>query len=88
MRNTADHPCGVVVEEGRVWVASATDAGTLGTAAATGVASWRDGRITLDNLQLSRALAQFERYGPRRLVVPDPAVAALRVSGTFDSGHL
>lgn len=63
-------------------------AGTLGAVAASGIAPWRDGRITLDNVPLSQALAEFERYGPTRMSVHDPAVAALRVSGTFDPRHL
>ena len=39
-------------------------------------------------LPLSQALAEFERYGPTRLAVRDPAVAAMRLSGTFDPRHL
>lgn len=62
--------------------------GPVGAVAATGIAPWRDGRITLDNVPLSEALAEFERYGPTHLVVRDPAVAALRLSGTFDPRRL
>lgn len=55
---------------------------------AAGVAPWRDGRITFDNVPLAQALAEFERYGPTRLMLRDPAVGALRVTGTFDPRHL
>ncbi|MET1117217.1 MAG: FecR domain-containing protein [Comamonas sp.] len=104
VRNTAGSPVSVAVEEGRVRVAPAAAAhqapalllgagqqfvgGIVGTVAASGIAPWRDGRITLDNLPLSSALAEFERYGPTRMRVRDPAVAALRVSGTFDPRQL
>jgi transmembrane sensor len=30
-----------------------------------------------------QALAEFERYGPTRMVLRDPVAAALRVSGSF-----
>jgi len=60
----------------------------VGPVAAAGVAPWRDGRITFDNVPLAQALAEFERYGPTQLRVHDPAVAALRVTGTFDPRRL
>lgn len=46
-------------------------------------APWRDGRVSFDNIPLGQALAEFERYGSTGLVVRDPAVAALRVGGSF-----
>lgn len=70
---------------------SANAAGLLGPVAAVapaGIAPWRDGRVSFDNTPLSQALAEFERYGPRRLVVHDAGVAALRVTGTFDPRRL
>lgn len=98
VRHTADGPVRVAVEEGKVRVTGAAGAsaavlltagqqmagGAVAAVASSGIAPWRDGRITLDNVPLSQALVEFERYGPTRLVVHDPAVAALRVSGTFD----
>lgn len=52
--------------------------------APSGIAPWRDGRISFQDLPLAQALAELERYGPTHLRVHDPAVAALRISGTFD----
>jgi transmembrane sensor len=49
-----------------------------------GIAPWRDGRIFFDDVPLAQALAEFERYGATGLRVRDPAVAAMRVTGTFD----
>ncbi|ENO87170.1 FecR family protein, partial [Thauera linaloolentis] len=46
-------------------------------------AAWRHGRIDFADATLGQALAEFERYGPVSLVVRDPAVAALRVHGSF-----
>jgi transmembrane sensor len=98
VRHTDAGPVRVAVEEGRVRVAALDrpDSAVLLTAgqqlaggvvaavASSCIAPWRDGRITLDNMPLSQAVAEFERYGPTRLVVYDPAVAALRISVTFD----
>ncbi|MBT2323972.1 FecR domain-containing protein [Variovorax paradoxus] len=66
-------------------------AGVLGAVSAVpvaGIAPWRDSRVSFDNASLAEALAEFERYGPTNLVVRDPAVAALRVTGTFDPRRL
>lgn len=49
-----------------------------------GIAPWREYRVRFDQAPLARALAEFERYGEQPLVIRDPAVAALAVSGVFD----
>jgi transmembrane sensor len=49
-----------------------------------GIATWRDSRISFVDTPLAQALAELERYGSTGLVVRDPAVAAMRLSGTFD----
>ncbi|MFT3813402.1 MAG: FecR domain-containing protein [Acidovorax sp.] len=66
---------------------SADTGGTLAAPAAVpseGIAPWRDSRISFVNTPLAQALAEMERYGSTGLAVHDPAVAALRLSGTFD----
>lgn len=66
-------------------------AGLLGAVSAVpvaGIAPWRDSRVSFDNTPLDQALAEFERYGPVPLTVREPAVAALRVTGTFDPRRL
>lgn len=62
--------------------------GAIGQVAAAGIAPWRDGRITFDNTPLAQVLAEFGRYGSTGLLVRDPAVSALRVTGTFDPHRL
>lgn len=51
---------------------------------ADGVGAWRDGRVSFDNTRLDHALAEFERYGRTGLAIRDPAVAALRIGGSFN----
>jgi transmembrane sensor len=58
--------------------------GAVSAVPAAGIAPWRDSRVSFDNTPLDQALAEFERYGPVHLTVREPAVAALRVTGTFD----
>jgi len=55
------------------------------TPQATGAAlAWREGRIVLDDTPLAQVLAEFDRYTDVGLVVPDPAVARMRLTGSFD----
>ena len=66
---------------------AASAAGPLAPVAAVpaeGIAPWRDSRISFVDTPLAQALAELERYGDTGLTVRDPAVAALRLSGTFD----
>lgn len=51
---------------------------------ADGIAPWREYRVSFVDASLSQALAEFERYRRTGLTVSDPAVAQLRLSGTFD----
>lgn len=56
----------------------------VSTVPGDGIAPWREHRLSFVDTPLARVLAELERYGSTGLVVHDPAVAALRLSGTFD----
>ncbi|MCB4366961.1 FecR domain-containing protein [Hydrogenophaga taeniospiralis] len=62
--------------------------GTVSAVPAAGIAPWRESRVSFDDTPLDQALAEFGRYGPVPLTVREPAVAALRVTGTFDPRRL
>ncbi|MCR6480724.1 FecR domain-containing protein [Variovorax sp. ZS18.2.2] len=49
-----------------------------------GAAPWREHRVSFDNLRLDRALAELARYRDLQLVIRDPTVAALQITGVFD----
>lgn len=51
---------------------------------AAGIAPWRQHRVRFDNLRLDQALAELARYRDMPLVIRDPGVAALRITGVFD----
>lgn len=48
--------------------------------------AWERGKLVLDNVPLAEAAARVNRYTERKVVVDDPAVADLRVSGVFQTG--
>lgn len=45
--------------------------------------AWRYGRLVLDNAPLGEAVDDLNRYGGRRVVLADPALAGMKVSGVF-----
>jgi transmembrane sensor len=45
--------------------------------------SWRKGYLTFRDTTLADAVAEFNRYNARRITIADPAVAGIRISGTF-----
>lgn len=81
----ADADAGLLLAAGQAFVAGSDgEPGTVSAVARGGVAPWREGRVAFDDTPLAQALAEFERYGDTRLRITDPAVGALRLSGSFD----
>jgi transmembrane sensor len=60
---------------------------TLGAASENEI-SWRVGLISFDDQPLAEAAAVMNRYSRDQIVISDPAVAAIRVSGQFRAGDL
>jgi transmembrane sensor len=50
------------------------------------VTAWRRGEVVLDKTQLSEAIAEMNRYDSQTLVIEDPRVATLQVSGIYHAG--
>lgn len=50
------------------------------------VMSWREGEIVFDGDTLTTAVAEFNRYLDRPLVIADPALARVRIGGRFQTG--
>lgn len=57
----------------------------IGAAAIDRAMAWRQGQIDLDGLTLGEAAAEFARYSDRRIVIDDPAVAAMKMTGLFSA---
>jgi transmembrane sensor len=47
--------------------------------------AWRRGEIVFAGQTLGQAVTEYNRYLDRKLVVADPAVAAIRIGGRFDT---
>ena len=57
----------------------------IGAAAVDRAMAWRQGQIDLDGLTLGQAATEFARYSDRRIVIDDPAVAGLKMTGLFSA---
>jgi transmembrane sensor len=49
--------------------------------------SWREGQIIFDDDTLAEAVAEVNRYSAKKIVLADPRLASLRMSGVFIAGH-
>lgn len=47
--------------------------------------SWRDGYVVFRDTPLADAIAEFNRYNTHKIVIQDPEVAAIKLSGNFRS---
>ena len=49
--------------------------------------SWREGQLIFDDDTLTAAVAEVNRYSTKKIVLADPRLGALRMSGVFIAGH-
>jgi transmembrane sensor len=45
--------------------------------------TWRTGYLVFDHTPLSEAVAEFNRYNRRKILIADPQIAAIRIGGNF-----
>jgi transmembrane sensor len=50
--------------------------------------SWRSGYVVLSKAPLSDAVAEFNRYNRRQIVIADPSLAQIQVGGNFKSDNV
>ncbi len=50
--------------------------------------SWRDGRLTFDQVTLGDAAREFNRYNRKKLVIADSQTAAIRIGGSFQATNI
>lgn len=50
--------------------------------------SWRTGVLVFRDLTLTEAVAEFNRYNSRKIVIEDPGIATLRIAGSFRATNL
>ncbi len=49
--------------------------------------AWREGRLVFDKTSLAEVAEDFNRYNRQQLLISDPSVAAIRISGTFKASN-
>lgn len=49
------------------------------------VTAWRRGQVMFDDVSLLDAAEELNRYGGRRIVVGDPSLGAMKISGVFST---
>lgn len=47
------------------------------------ILGWRNGEVVFDGTPLAEAVAEFNRYNARKIVIQDPSLAQMRVDGSF-----
>lgn len=50
--------------------------------------SWRQGKLVFDQITLAQAAEEFNRYNRQQLVIAEPALAQLRVGGSFAASNV
>jgi transmembrane sensor len=50
------------------------------------VTAWRRGEVMLDNTELADAVAELNRYDKTTLIIDDPQIAVLNISGIYQAG--
>jgi transmembrane sensor len=50
--------------------------------------TWRNGLLTFRDTPLADAVAEFNRYNTRKIVIEDPQIASLKVGGVFRSRNV
>lgn len=54
----------------------------------TRIAAWQSQRIELDDVSVAEAVDEYNRYNLTQIVVTDPSIAQLRISGVFRTGDV
>jgi transmembrane sensor len=50
------------------------------------VTAWRRGEVMLDKTALADAIAELNRYDKTKLIIDNPKIAALPISGIYQTG--
>lgn len=82
-------PAGAEMARGQQLTALASGApGAIGTIESEAIAPWREHRLNFVNTPLGQAIDELNRYTETGLILHDPGVAALRISGSFDTRNV
>jgi transmembrane sensor len=71
------------LDAGELLVADQADKVTVSAADVERATSWRRGQVIFRDDTIADAVAEMNRYGETQLVIEDPRIADLRISGVF-----
>jgi transmembrane sensor len=80
-------PLAVLTPGQRVTV-TANAGAALDTPSLEAVTAWRRGEVVFEDSSLIEAAEELNRYSDRRLIIADPAVATMRISGVFSTNDV
>ncbi|HJP67677.1 MAG TPA: FecR domain-containing protein [Sphingomicrobium sp.] len=80
-----DVPPPAILRAGERLTVGPTEVAALDRPHLEAVTAWRTGNIMLDDETLGDAVAEFNRYGSTQIVLTDPRLSDLRISGVFDA---
>jgi transmembrane sensor len=72
---------------GQEYVSNAKPANIVRPADVNQAILWRDGRVAFNDVPLTEAIAEMNRYAPDTVVVADPTMVRLHVNGVFRTGE-
>lgn len=78
-----DQPAAFDVAPGQFVSVFGTAAPVLANAVPTPQRDWTEGMLSFDGERLSDAIAAFNRHNARKIVIADPAIAGLRITGAY-----
>lgn len=85
---TAKGAPAVRLKPGQAFTAKAGAAGAVSSADVDDALAWKQGVVEFRDQPLSEAVAQLNRYTRARIIIRDPKVAALRITGVFKTGDV
>lgn len=92
LSNEATHPKHAIrsisnLEPGEELVALSGGSATIRGTDVRRVTSWRDGRLIFQGDRLSDAISEMNRYSQTPIVLADPSIGDLQISGVFRTGQ-
>ena len=85
---TREWPRSVELRAGQQLAAAPTAPPAVGSADIVRVTAWTNGQIMFDNEMLSSVVARVNRYSSTQVVIADPRVATMRISGVLNAGDI
>ena len=86
--NQAQRPRIAVLSPGQRVTVTPTAGAALDRPSIEAVTAWRRGEVVFEDTTLLEAAEELNRYNAEHLVVADPSLASLRISGVFSASDL